>query len=276
VDLVQSLKALRDAPVVDEDYSGPVLFSADAASDIFNGMVARSLLGIRPKPGDSARTVGDYSSNYKSRVLPAFISVTDDPGETTFEGKLLIGSYDTDSEGVRAVKVPLIQDGLLMNYLLGRNPIREFPASNGHGRSGPGQPATPNIGVLTVQSSQPLSPDTLKQKLIEICKQQSKPFGYYVETLGGPYEPRMLYRVYANDGHEELVRGAIFDDLDTRALKNELVAAGDDLLISNRDGQVPTTIISPSMLLDDVEVKRTDAKSARLPEYPPPDLTSAR
>jgi len=86
----------------------------------------------------------------------------------------------------------------------------------------------------------------------------------------------MLYRVYANDGHQELVRGAIFDDLDTHALKNEFVAAGDDLLISNRDGQVPTTIISPSMLLDDLEVKRTDAKSARLPEYPPPDLTSAR
>src|SRR5437762_10748532 len=30
-------------------------------------------------------------------------------------------------------------------------------------------------------------------------------------------EPRLLYRVWVKDGHEELVRGATFADLDTRA-----------------------------------------------------------
>jgi len=39
---------------------------------------------------------------------------------------------------------------------------------------------------------------------------------------------------------------------------------------------VPTTIIAPSVLFDDLEVKRTDAKNAKLPEYPSPDLTSSR
>jgi TldD protein len=275
--MLDTLKALRDAPVVDEDYRGPVLFSADAASDIFTGMVGGSVLGKRPRPGESARTTGDYASNYKSRVLPVFLSVEDDPTLKTFAGKTLIGSYDADDEGVRAVKVPVITEGLLVNYLLGREPIRDFPESNGHGRAAPGQSASPNIGNLIVESKQALSPEQLKQKLIDICRQENKPYGYYVETLGGSdYEPRLLYRLYESDGHRELVRGAVFDELDSRALRNELVAAGNDLLVGNREGAVPTTIIAPSVLFDDLEVKRTDSKNAKLPEYPSPDLTSSR
>ncbi len=62
----------------------------------------------------------------------------------------------------------------------------------------------------------------MKAKLIDLCRQENHPFGYYVETLGGNnYEPRLLYRVYVNDGHQELVRGAEFDELDTRALRND-------------------------------------------------------
>ncbi|HKV06195.1 MAG TPA: metallopeptidase TldD-related protein [Candidatus Acidoferrales bacterium] len=274
--MVATLKSLREAPVVDEDYRGPVLFSPDAASDVFNGLVGANILGVRPKPGDSARTLGEYASNYKSRVLPSFLSVEDDPTAKTFEGKTLVGSYDTDDDGVRAVKVPVIKDGLLVNYLLGREPIRDFPESNGHGRAGPSQFTTPSIGNLIVESKQALSPDQLKEKLIQLCRDDGKQFGYFVDTLGGPgYEPRLLYRVY-QDGREELVRGAVFDELDTRALRNELVAAGNDLLVQNREAAVPTTVISPSILFDDLEVKRTDAKNAKLPEYPPPDLSSSR
>ena len=274
--MVQTLKDLREAPIVDEDYRGPVLFSSDAASDIFNGMIGGNIAGKRPAPGQSARTVGDYASNYKSRVLPTFLSIEDDPTTKTFGGKSLIGSYDTDDEGVRAEKVPVIQDGMLVNYLLGREPIRDFPESNGHGRAAPNQVAVPSIGNLIVQPKQSFSPGELKQKLIDICRQEGKDYGYRVETLGGSdYEPRLLYRVYQKDGHEELVRGAVFDELDTRTLRNDLVAAGNDSMVSNRESAVPTTVISPSILFDDLEVKRTDSKNAKLPEYPAPDLTSS-
>ncbi|HKN61670.1 MAG TPA: metallopeptidase TldD-related protein [Candidatus Acidoferrales bacterium] len=270
--MVATLKALREAPVVDEDYRGPVLFSSDAATDIFYSMIGGNVLGVRPKPGDSARTTGDFASNYKGPVLPAFLSVVDDPTLKTFQGKTLTGSYDYDDEGVRAVKVPVIQDGVLVNYLMGREPIRDFPESNGHGRAAAAQAPSPTIGNLIVESKQPLSPEDLKKKLIEICSQEGKPFGYYVETLAG-FNPRLLYRVYA-DGHEELVRGAVFDELDARTLRHDLVAAGNDSLVSNRESAVPSTVIAPSFLIDELEVKRTDAKNAKLPEYPPPDLGS--
>ncbi|MGB8523244.1 MAG: metallopeptidase TldD-related protein [Candidatus Acidiferrales bacterium] len=272
--MLGTLKDLREAPLVEEDYRGPVLFSNDAATDVFNGMIGNNVLGIRPKPGESARTIGDFSSSYKSRVLPDFLSVVDDPTMKSFQGKSLIGSYEIDEEGVRAQVVPLIKDGMLVDYLLSRMPIRDFPESNGHGRAAPGQPPIASIGNLIVEPKQPLPAEELKKKLIEMCKQENKPYGYYVETLSG-YDPRLLYRIYVNDGHEELVRGAVFNELDTRTLRNDLVAAGDDPLVSNREGAVPTTVICPSILFDELEVKRTDKKNAKLPEYPPPAVTSA-
>jgi hypothetical protein len=42
-------------------------------------------------------------------------------------------------EGVRATKVSVIENGELITYLLGRQPIRDFPESNGHGRATPGR-----------------------------------------------------------------------------------------------------------------------------------------
>ena len=273
--MIETLKDLRSAPIVDEDYRGPVLFSPDAADDIIEGLVGDNILGVRPNPGESARTTGEFSSNYKGRVLPTFVSIVDDPTMKSSQGETLIGSYDVDDEGVRATAVPVVQDGMLVNYLMGRLPIRDFPDSNGHGRAGPGQNASPGIGNLIVQSKQPLSPEDMKKKLIDICKQDGNAFGYYVETLGNPgYFPRILYRVYASDGHEEVVRGASFDELDVRTLRNNLVAVGNDPLVSNRQGGVPSTVISPSLLFDELEVKHTDQTNAKLPEYPPPALAS--
>ena len=272
--MIATLKRLREAPEVEEEYRGPVLFSSDAASDIFNGMIGGNVLGRRPKPGESARTEGDFASSYKSRVLPNFMTVIDDPTLKTFNGKTLVGSYEIDDEGVRAATVPVVQNGELVNYLMGREPIRDFPASNGHGRAGLGQPPVPSVGILVVQSKQAVSPEDLKKKLIEICRQEGKPYGYFVDTLSG-YDPRLLYRVYEKDGRQELVRGAVFNELDTRTLRNDLVAVGNDPLVSNREAQIPTTVIAPSILFDELEVKRTDAKNAKLPEYPPPDLTPA-
>ncbi|MFZ3334156.1 MAG: metallopeptidase TldD-related protein [Candidatus Acidiferrales bacterium] len=267
--MLETLKTLREAPMVEEDYRGPVLFSNDAASDILDSMIGENVLGIRPKPGASARTVGEFSSNYKGRVLPAFLTVVDNPAMKTFQGKTLVGSYEIDEEGVRVAPLSVIKDGMLTGYLLGREPIRDFSDSNGHGRAAPGQAPSPSIGILTLQARETSSPEELKKKLIEMCKQENKPYGYYAETLVGS-NPRLLYRIYVSDGHEELVRGAIFDELDTRTLRNDLVAAGNDPLVSNREGAVPTTVISPSVLFDELEVKRTDSKNAKLPEYPPP------
>jgi hypothetical protein len=40
--------------------------------------------------------------------------------------------------------------------------------------------------------------------------------------------------------------------------------------VSNRTGGAPTTIICPSLLFGELEVKRADTSKDKLPDYPPP------
>jgi hypothetical protein len=276
-ELANTLKELRKAPVADEEYRGPVMFSADAASQLFADFVGQNVLGVKPELGQPARTRGQWATSYKSRVLPDFISVEDDPTVASVKGESLLGHYEIDDEGVRAQKVQLIENGKLMNYVIGREPIRDFPKSNGHGRTrlmGAGQ--GPGLGNLIVHSAEPLPHEKLKAKLMELCRQRELPYGYYVETLGPGRSPRLLFKIDAKDGHEQLVRGASFGDLDTRALRNDLIAAGDDVNVENRVLNIPHSIVNPSVLFDELEVKRANASKDKLPEYPAPGVSAGQ
>ena len=270
--MLETVVALRQAPIVEEEYRGPVLFAADAADDIVASLIGQNVLGHKPQLGKPNRTTGAFATSYKTRVLPNFLSIVDDPTLNVFQGKSLVGSYDLDSEGVKAQAVNVIENGTLTNYLVGRQPIRDFPASNGHGRAAPGSFPGPSLGVLLVKSSEEQRAEDLKKKIIQMVTDQGKPYGYRVETLGPGNSPRLLYRVYAKDGHEELVRGAVFSELDIRALRSDLIAVGNDPLVSNRPGGTPTTIICPSLLFGELEVKRADTSKDKLPDYPPPPL----
>jgi len=268
--LVASLTDLRKAPLVEEEYHGPVLFSADASSDAIHELVASAVTAVRPDLGTEARTKGAFASSYHARVLPDFLDVVDDPGLKTFEGKTLVGAYKIDDEGVPAQQVKLITDGKLENYLIGREPVRDFPKSNGHGRAALTGPPRPQISVLDVRAHEGLSDADLNQKMLALAKDRGLKSVYFVETLGPELTPRLLYRI-SLDGKRELVRGATLDDLDQRALRSGVIAAGKTPYIANYDGAVPQTILAPALLFDDVTVKRANEKNDKLPFYPPPD-----
>jgi predicted Zn-dependent protease len=274
--LIATFAELRKAPLVEDDYHGPVLFSADAATALFEQLIARNILGVRPELGNSARTSTEFASYYKSRVLPDFFTVTDDPRPKKIEDQTLLGSYDVDDEGVKVEPVTVIEKGVLVNYLLNREPIRDFLHSNGHGRSSLASPPRPQISNLIFKASNAVSFDDLKKKLIQMCKDQGRPFGYYVETTGVRLAPRLLWRIYANDGHMELVRGAVFNQLDARTLRTDIVAAGNDEYVYNRTEPLPSSIVAPSLLFDELEIQRANRTRERLPQYPPPPLSSAK
>jgi hypothetical protein len=272
--VLDTLAALRQAPVVEDSYRGPVLFSADAANTVFNNLVVPAITGDKPQPGDPARTTGDYASLFKSRVLPTWLSLVDDPTATRFQDQTLVGSYSVDDEGVKAQPVTVVENGTLVNYLVGRRPIRDFPHSNGHGLASPGGSARPSIGNLFVRASESYPVEQLKKRMLDMCRDQGRPYGYLVETTGPDLAPRMLYRVYVKDGHQELVRGAVFGQLDARALRNDLLAAGNDPDVESRPDPVPSTIVTPSLLFEELEIKRADRIREKLPQYPPPALSA--
>jgi len=271
IDDLKTLEALRTAPVVSaEDYHGPVLFSGDAAADVLDRLFVPNIEADRPEMGTTARTQGIYTSSFHARVLPEFLSATDDPSLATFAGHKLLGSYAVDDEGIPAQKVDVVTAGKLENYLIGRTPVRDFPSSNGHGRAPIGQATRSRQGVLLFQSKSPLSTDAINARLLALAKEQGRDV-YAVETLGGELAPRLLYLVHP-DGTRQLVRGAVFDELDNRSLRSDIIAAGNDPYVSNSLGAVPVTTIAPSLLFDDISVKRATDEQQKLPYYPPPLL----
>jgi predicted Zn-dependent protease len=274
--LISSFVALKKAPLVEDDYRGPVLFSADATTALFERLVAPNIVGVRPELGNPARTRGEFASHYKNRVLPEFFTVVDDPKADKIDGTSLAGSYEYDDEGVPAQTVTVIDKGVLANYLVAREPIRDFPHSNGHGRTALAGSPRPQISNLIVKSANGLSQEDMKRKLLQMCKDQGRPYGYYVETTGPQLTPRLLWRVYVSDGHMELVRGAVFHELDTRALRNDIVAAGNDSYVYNRTEPVPSSIVAPSVLFGELDIQRANRTRERLPQYPAPPLTAGK
>ena len=270
IDDLKSLDELRHAPVVGaEDYHGPVLFYGDASADVINNLFVPNVEADRPDMGTTARTRGAYQSSLHTPVLPQFLTVVDDPTMKTFEGKDLMGSYAVDDEGVTVAPVTVVDHGKLLNFLIGREPVKDFPESNGHGRAAPGQAAHSKAGVIVVKSSQELTAVQMRAKLLALAKQQGRDV-YEVETLGGELVPRLLYRV-SPDGTRTLVRGAAFDELDQRSLRSGMLAAGGKDYVAQTISPVPETTIAPELLFADIAVKRATEHQDKLPYYAPPD-----
>ena len=111
VALIESLADLRKAPLVEEEYHGPLLLSSDAGADTLRALLAGAVTATRPRLGTEARTNGPFASSYHARVLPEFLDVVDDPGLKSYGGVGLLGAYDVDEEGVPAQPVKLITAG---------------------------------------------------------------------------------------------------------------------------------------------------------------------
>lgn len=267
--ILQGLHALEQAPVIGDDYHGPVLFSAGAAAASFDEYFARSVAAHRPQLGSTQRTTGSFASAYQTRVLPEWLKIVDDPTLKEFNGREVLGAYTVDDEGVPAQAVTLVDQGKLVSYLIGREPVKDFATSNGHARAAPAGPAYPAIGVLHVEATNGLSEDELEKKLIALGKDQGLDSVYLLQTASGT-QARTIYRIKVADGSRQLVRGARTADFDLRSFRSGMVAAGADARVDNLFGMVPATIIAPALLFDDVTVERSQTRDEKLPYYPPP------
>jgi TldD protein len=106
----------------------------------------------------------------------------------------------------------------------------------------------------------------------------------------GERMPLLVSRVYVADGHEEPVRGGILEGLTLRSLRN-ILAVGDDQAIYTymqnpaeglagtalgsfgaAEGGIPSTVIAPSLLLEEIEVRGFHGEPRRLPLVTPPPL----
>lgn len=309
-EVAQSLAALTQARI-GESYVGPVLFEGVAAAQLFAEVLGKRLTVPRRPVSNPGRPLpfvpGEFEGRTGSRVLPEWMDVIDDPGQTEWKGRPLLGQYRVDLEGVAPEKLTLVEKGVLKSFLLTRQPVQGTSGSNGRARL-PGMfgHKAAGFGNLFVHASQSVSGEVLRKKLIETCVQRGKPYGLVVRKMDFPSSasleeirrllagaagsnsgrvslPLLVYRVFA-DGREELVRGLKFRSLDTRSLKDITAASDESFAFDFLDHNAPfavmggasfvaeTTVVAPSVLIDDVELEPLPADYARPPIVPAPQL----
>ncbi len=282
------LKNLRAAPAA-EPYVGPAMLSGRASAVFFHEVLGHRLEGHRQRDENEGQT---FTKKVDQVVLPAFLSVTDDPTLKELNGVRLAGHYDYDDEGVPAARVDAVENGVLKNFLMSRMPIKNFSQSNGHGRRQPGLMPTGRQGNLIVTSTNTVKDSELRQKFVEEIRKQGKPYGLYFDDIQGGFTltqraapqafqvlPVMVYRVYADGRPDELVRGV--DIVGTPLLSlNNIILTGDTLQVFNgicgaESGQVPVAAAAPAMLFSEIEVQKRRRGTERPPILPPPGFESA-
>jgi predicted Zn-dependent protease len=281
-DMIEDLLALREAPVV-EPYTGPAILSGRASGVFFHEVFGHRIEGHRQKDEGEGQT---FKKKVGQPVLPETFSVYFDPTLTSYAGEELAGHYRYDNQGVKARRVPVVEDGVFKSFLMSRSPIEGFSHSNGHGRKQAGFAAVARQSNLLVEVKDTVSRDQLKQQLIELVRQEEKPFGLRFEDIQGGFTitgrtipnafnvlPILVYRVYP-DGREELVRGV--DLIGTPLTAFSKVLAGDDrIAVFNgvcgaESGGVPVAAASPGLLLSQIEVQKKEKSQERAPILPAP------
>jgi predicted Zn-dependent protease len=274
----KSLEALRKAPVT-EPFDGPVILSGRAAAVFFHEVLGHRLEGQRQRGDEEGQT---FTKEVGKPVLPTFLSVSDDPTQTTFGKTWLSGNYTFDDEGQKARRVDLIQDGILKTFLMSRLPIASFSSSNGHGRAQTGRMPTGRQGNLIVTSTKTVTDAELRKQLVEEAKKQGKPYGLYFEDISSGFAvtqrsspqafqviPLVVWRVYVDGRPDELVRGVSIVGTPLAAMKR-IVATGDTSEVFNGEcgaesGTVPVSAVSPAMLLSEMETQKQEQGTARPP-----------
>ncbi len=281
--MAADLKALRAAPVA-EPFAGPALLSGRAAAVFFHEVLGHRLEGHRQRDEEEGQT---FTKKVGQQVVPAFLSIVDDPTISSLAGEKLSGSYAFDDEGQPAERVELVQNGVLRNFLMSRMPIKGFSRSNGHGRAQPGLMPTGRQGNLIVTSTNTVKETELRQRLIDEVKKQGKPYGLYFEDVQGGFTltqrglpqafqvlPVIVWRVYADGRPDELVRGVDIVGTPLAAL-NRILVTGDTMHVFNgicgaESGSVPVSAVAPAMLFSEIEVQKREHSHERPPLLPPP------
>lgn len=204
---LRELEEMAAAPMIEEDYDGPLLFAGDAAAQLLGATVATEAVGTPAPLGENGRMVDlepAWQAKLGKQVMPNDIDLVDDP---TLAGAF--GSYQIDAEGVTARRLVLVDDGRLDALLMTRVPNAKVTGSNGRARMSPALESGATISNLTLTSKR--KGNTLAQlerELLSRAQEDGYEFAYVIESLRdgavlGPV-PRESAAAYAGTGNLNL------------------------------------------------------------------------
>ena len=300
------LELLLDAPLIDEDFDGPVLLKGLAAAQFLASTLATQASGTPAPLSDGGRVVELEPlllSRLGKAVMPDFIDVVDDPAMGGF------GDISVDADGHPARRIELVRGGVLSSLLMTSVPNELIRESNGRARATPIHTVASSITNLVLSSRTPgLDDAALERELVARARDDGWEFAYVIESLRdgtvlGPVgrsgasaygndrqvelsTPQRIVRLGV-DGSRTLVRGALLAPTPMRALRRirkvgRTSSTFPMRLPPGRDGgfaadlgrgallsdTVDVSVSTPALLLDGLElvVERGDAEK-------PPTLT---
>lgn len=245
------------APLLDDEYVGPVLFEDAAAVDLFRYLLIPQLEGTPPvaRGGDDGGFLGSIglvasgsgltqsdTGNVRlgRRVLPPGWSVSDDPRRDADNA----ASFAYDAEGTPAQAVTLVRGGIVQSLLMSRIPRKDLAETNGHARGSAGDRLAGRAAMMEVVPERSLSSNKLRRKALAAAAEYGRDWVVVVRKLqdpaarsnaGGswlpddttppPLPPPVAVFILHADGSEEPVRGADFAGVERFVLR-DLLAAG--------------------------------------------------
>ena len=282
-EMVKTLEALRVAPVVDP-YTGPALLSGPASGVFFHEIFGHRIEGQRMKSENDGQT---FKKMVGQLVLPADMHVYDDPTLRKYAGEDLNGFYKYDDQGVKAERVDVVVNGKLNDFLMTRTPIDGHPRTNGHARASDGFDPVSRQSNLVIETSNPKTPEELRQLLIEEVKKQGKEYGYFFKEVTSGFTftgkgatnsfnvtPLEVYKVFADGRPDQLVHGVDLIGTPLSMFSNIIYAGNDARVFTGmcgaESGSIPVTAISPTILVNKVETQRKAKSQDILPILPAP------
>jgi TldD protein len=287
--LRKELEGLVAAPL-NEPSVTPALLTGRAAAVFFHEVFGHRAEGHRQKDSSEGQT---FAKKVDQPILPDFLTIIDDPTMPRLGKEDLLGFYEYDDEGVKAHRVLMVDQGVLKNFEMSRSPLVGFPHSNGHGRRQLGASPVSRQGNLIVESSKTLTDTQLRAKLIELVKQQNKPYGLLIDDIAGGFtftgrgqpqafqvQPLVVYKVFADGRPDELVRGVDIVGTPLASL-TKIVATGDKQEVFNgycgaESGSVPVSAAAPAILTSELEVQKKETSTDRPPILPSPAQDAAK
>jgi len=270
--LMEDLLRLKKAPVVNDAYSGPVLFEGKALYNLFaqvflrNNKLAAAPKLLQSQSANNGFVIGGQQSQQgggndlelmlNKEVISKDLSIKSITGQEFYNGQRLNGYYPVDAEGVVPDKeLMLIENGILRNLLNGRVPTPKIQTSNGHVRYDYNTSSyRVTAGNLLITCNQTYSSDALQKKLIEAAREKNLDYAYVVKLMMNS-GANFFYKVYVDDGHEELVRDATLSDVANIRPFKRILGASDREQINSFNNM--TTVISPdAMLFEEMDITR--------------------
>ncbi|MCD4736393.1 MAG: hypothetical protein K8R53_10135 [Bacteroidales bacterium] len=219
--LIGEFVKLKTAKTLEEEYTGPVLFIGQAASNVLMNSIfdsEHSLFAERnslvvEESGDIyfENINNEWQSRIGKQILPETISISTYSKPKSYMGKELFGHFLIDADGVIPPdSVLLVENGILRDMLCTRTPTSVTEKSNGHSRyyfgySGISHGTGP--GIVEFSSSEGKSIQALKDQLIEKAKEEGLDYAFIVRTQPCDFGnlPGFTYKIDIETGEEELV-----------------------------------------------------------------------